>query len=162
MIVAPSLAAEAEGLVTASSLRVAHVLIDSLVPETGRVGFVGQDSEASGRAAGRLLELLCPAGGRVVAVRSLPASRHIELRMKGVTALSLRRGTDDLPGGRPGLRRPNRQQQQPSRSSREARRAGRLVRVQLKCIHSRRAPQRARRRAHRRGGRLAPSTDRRL
>ena len=84
MIIAPSLAAEAEGLVTASRLTVPHVLIDSLVPHTGRVGFVGQNSEASGGAAGRLLELLCPSRGLVVAVRSLPASRHIQLRMKGL------------------------------------------------------------------------------
>jgi LacI family transcriptional regulator len=84
LILAPSLAAACEDAITSESLAMPHVIIDTLVPNTGRIGFVGQDSFASGLAAGRLLELMAPARGHVVAVRSLPASSHIERRIRGV------------------------------------------------------------------------------
>jgi LacI family transcriptional regulator len=84
LIIAPSLAVESEDLVQAANLTVPHVMIDSAVPSAGCVGFVGQDGHASGRAAGRLLELLAPGNGTIVAVRSVPASRHLDRRIAGL------------------------------------------------------------------------------
>ncbi|MFW5688560.1 MAG: substrate-binding domain-containing protein [Spirochaetota bacterium] len=83
-IIAPSLAAASEQVITAGSLPMPHVMIDTLIPGTGRIGYVGQDSYASGRAAGRLLRLLTSHDGSIAAVRSLPASSHIERRIQGV------------------------------------------------------------------------------
>ena len=82
-IIAPTRAAQDEPLITRGGLAVPHVLIDSVIPSPRRLGFVGQDSYASGRAAGRLLDLISPREKEIVLVRSTPASRHIDLRMSG-------------------------------------------------------------------------------
>jgi len=81
MIIAPG--ADAGDDLELAGLSIPHVLIDTLVPSPGRVGSVGQDSYASGRAAGDLLNVLVSSGAPVIAARNLPASRHIDDRIRG-------------------------------------------------------------------------------
>jgi LacI family transcriptional regulator len=86
MVVAPSVAADREQILAEARVTVPHVVIDTPAPSPHSLGFVGQDSFSSGRAAGRLLDLLTPPDARVVSVRSVPASRHIDRRLGGVRA----------------------------------------------------------------------------
>ncbi|MFP4113690.1 MAG: LacI family DNA-binding transcriptional regulator [Spirochaetota bacterium] len=83
-IIAPTVAADRADLLAAAGISIPHVLIDTEVPSPARLGFVGQDSYASGRSAGHLLRLLAPGARRLLAIRSVPASQHIEQRIAGM------------------------------------------------------------------------------
>ncbi len=94
MIIAPSLGPEGERELSDTGLSIPHVFVDSLIPTEGRLGSVGQDSYASGRAGGRLLDLLVPEDRPIVLVRSMPASRHIEERVRGARDALIERRAD--------------------------------------------------------------------
>jgi len=83
LIIAPAYGPGAAEDRRLDDLSIPHVLIDAFVPSPGRVGSVGQRSYSSGRAAGDLLNVLVPAGERVITARSLPASRHLDERIRG-------------------------------------------------------------------------------
>ncbi|HKJ85936.1 MAG TPA: LacI family DNA-binding transcriptional regulator, partial [Spirochaetia bacterium] len=91
MIIAPSLGPERERELSDTGLAIPHVFVDSLIPTRGRLGSVGQDSYASGRAGGRLVDLLVPEPRPIALVRSMPASRHIEERIGGARDALLER-----------------------------------------------------------------------
>lgn len=61
---------------------VPYVICDSYIPGTKCMTYVGEDSYRAGRTAGRLMADMVP-DGPVVALRSLPGTEHIGLRVNG-------------------------------------------------------------------------------
>ncbi|TVQ95968.1 MAG: sugar ABC transporter substrate-binding protein, partial [Spirochaetaceae bacterium] len=82
VILAPSIETAARGLVERIDPRMV-VLIDGDLPDVGVLTTISQDSIESGLLAGKLLDLLCPNGGRLLSVTVGVDDHHLQLRRKG-------------------------------------------------------------------------------
>ena len=82
VILAPSIEAPARRLVEQVDPRMV-VLIDGDLPDSGVLTTISQDSIESGLLAGKLLDLLCPEGRRLLSVTVGVDDHHLQLRRKG-------------------------------------------------------------------------------
>ena len=82
VILAPSIESPARSLVEQVDPRMV-VLIDGDLPDSGVLTTISQDSIESGLLAGKLLDLLCPEGRRLLSVTVGVDDHHLQLRRKG-------------------------------------------------------------------------------
>ena len=104
LLIAPVLSDASPAFVNSISRDIPYVYVDSTVPQTSPVAFIGQNSFQSGVCGARLMDLLAPGAPSVAIIRMLPNDFHINERVSGflshyqkIPATSVR--TFDVSGG---------------------------------------------------------------
>lgn len=83
MIIVPAGESRFEKLLSLIPGGIPYVFFDSLVPDTPYLSYIGQDANASGASAARLMDLLCGDNSRLAVLNFSPEDYHIEQRTKG-------------------------------------------------------------------------------
>lgn len=83
ILIAPVLTKEAQQFLNNLPNDLPYVLIDSNIPETNHISYIGQDSYASGRMAGKLMKLLLDEHSNIAIITDIPYDYHIQERTEG-------------------------------------------------------------------------------
>ena len=83
LIIAPVLLNACRKFIAFIPPEVPYVYVDSTIPETDPLAFIGQNSFQSGVCGARLMRMLIGDNGDVVVLRMLPNDFHIDERVKG-------------------------------------------------------------------------------
>jgi len=104
LLIAPVLSDASPAFVNQIPREIPYVFVDSTVPQSSPVAYIGQNSFQSGVCGARLMHLLVPGTGSVAIIRMLPNDFHINERVNGflsyfkaIPALSVH--TFDASGG---------------------------------------------------------------
>ena len=83
LIIAPVLSRVTEQLIQSIPTDLPYVFIDSKLPNSNALSYIGQESTQSGALAGRLMRLLLCDNGLVVIFKVIPEDYHINERING-------------------------------------------------------------------------------
>jgi LacI family transcriptional regulator len=82
-LIAPVILKVAADLIKKNPPLKPYVFIDSKIPDSDYLAYIGQDSYQSGILSAKLMHLLFKGSGTVAAIRFLPEDYHIEERIRG-------------------------------------------------------------------------------
>jgi LacI family transcriptional regulator len=82
-IIAPVILKVAADLIKRNPPVKPYVFIDSKIPDSDYLAYIGQDSYQSGVLSAKLMHLLFDGSGTVATIRFLPEDYHIEERIRG-------------------------------------------------------------------------------
>jgi len=83
LLIAPVLSKAAEPFISQIPPTLPYVFIDSYLPNTDSLSFIGQNSFRSGLLAGKLMHMLTLGKGTIVAFRLIPQDYHLDDRVNG-------------------------------------------------------------------------------
>jgi LacI family transcriptional regulator len=83
LIIAPVLVEACRSFIATIPPEIPYVYVDTTIPDTAPLAFIGQNSFQSGFCGARLMQMLVGDEGDVVALRMLPNSFHINERVRG-------------------------------------------------------------------------------
>ena len=83
IIMAPVLANASERFLQRLPKRLSYIFLDSYLPESHCLSYIGEDSFQSGVLSAKLMNLLINSGGVVAVLRMRPRDFHIEERIRG-------------------------------------------------------------------------------
>jgi LacI family transcriptional regulator len=86
LLIAPVLLDACFSFVNSLHSHIPYVYVDSMVPDTNPLAFIGQNSFQSGVCAAKLMRMLIGANECVAVIRVLPADFHINERAMGFTS----------------------------------------------------------------------------
>ncbi|MDZ7316528.1 MAG: LacI family DNA-binding transcriptional regulator [candidate division KSB1 bacterium] len=82
LLIAPVLSKAAEKFITQLPKRLAYIFLDSYIPKSHCLSYIGEDSFQSGLLAAKLMSLLTHDGKSAV-IKAIPFNYHIEDRVRG-------------------------------------------------------------------------------
>ncbi len=86
LIITPILSNVCPAFVKAIPKEIPYVYVDSTIPDTTPLAYIGQDSFQSGVCAAKLMQLCTGGKGDVAIIRMLPEDFHIDQRIKGFSS----------------------------------------------------------------------------
>jgi len=87
LIIAPVLSKASERFIRIIPEDLPYIFIDSYIPNSQCLSYIGQDSIQSGVLAGKLMSLLVVSKGTIVIMRVLPEDYHITDRIEGFSSV---------------------------------------------------------------------------
>ncbi|HEX2957411.1 MAG TPA: substrate-binding domain-containing protein [Chitinispirillaceae bacterium] len=104
LLIAPVLFDACSTFVKSIDTSIPYVYVDSTIPDTTPLAYIGQDSFKSGVCSAKLMKVLLGGKGNVAVLRMLPNDFHINERVRGFTSTfrgdsSVHLHTFDLDGG---------------------------------------------------------------
>jgi LacI family transcriptional regulator len=87
LIIAPVLSKASERFIRIMPEDLPYIFIDSYIPNSQCLSYIGQDSIQSGVLAGKLMSLLVVSKGTIVVMRVLPEDYHITDRIEGFSSV---------------------------------------------------------------------------
>ena len=83
LLISPVLINPTKEFVSRIPHKTPYIFIDSDLPRTRRIAFIGQDAYKSGILAGKLMRMIIGDSGDIAIIRVIPESYNLELRIKG-------------------------------------------------------------------------------
>ncbi|MGD8778741.1 MAG: substrate-binding domain-containing protein [Ignavibacteria bacterium] len=83
LLISPVLINPTKEFVSQIPHKTPYIFIDSDLPGTRRIAFIGQDAYKSGILAGKLMRMIIGDSGDIAIIRVIPESYNLELRIKG-------------------------------------------------------------------------------
>ncbi len=83
LLIAPVLSNAVEKFITRIPTNLPYLFIDSYLPSSRSLCYIGEDSFQSGLLAAKLMNLLVPGNGKTAIIKAMPLDYHIEDRVRG-------------------------------------------------------------------------------
>jgi LacI family transcriptional regulator len=83
LLIAPVLSNATEKFLQKIPDRLPYIFLDSYVPNSRCLSYIGEDSFQSGVLSAKLMNILVPASGVIAVIKQLPLNYHIEDRVRG-------------------------------------------------------------------------------
>jgi LacI family transcriptional regulator len=83
LLIAPVLSKEAEKFITLIPSYLPYIFLDSYIPNSKCLSYIGEDSFQSGVLSAKLMQMLVGRQGTIALIKALPFDYHIEDRIRG-------------------------------------------------------------------------------
>jgi len=83
LIITPVLSQAAQDLIKKIPPNLPYVFLDSYIPQSNCLTYIGEESYQSGKLAATLMDILINSRGTIVAIKVRPRDNHLEDRVKG-------------------------------------------------------------------------------